>query len=185
MTRHEAFQSSEMRAAPVDVITLLALLERAKTAIDSRRHQIADVLSGDCDQIAVARHAARKRSKRASQVQRLDDLRQLLLWLSRAQPLTSHDGLALQKSHITREQRPLLSRRDRRQFRIVQPVAVTSIETKQTQEARECPEMHVCNEARRTQRLGSEPMEGRNVEPLELGIHRHALAAQQLAIESH
>ena len=44
----------------------------------------------------------------AFQVQRLHDLRHLLLGIARPQPLPPHDGLALQQPHITREQDPLL-----------------------------------------------------------------------------
>ena len=150
-----------------------------------RRDQTGDIRPRDRSKDTVARHAARERPKRTLQLERLDDLHHLLLGIARTQPLPTHDGLAFEQSHVTRQEYPLLACRDRGQLRIVEPIAVAGVEAEQTQVPRESPEMDVGHEAWLSQRLWSESMEWRDIETLELGIHRNPLAATQSAIETY
>src|SRR5262245_1811396 len=99
--------------------------------------------------------------------------------------LPPDNRLAFEQPDVARQQNPLLARRNRRKLSIVQSVAVESVEAKQAEETRERSEVDIGDESRLAQRLRAEAVKWRDVESLEFGIDRDALAAMQLVSETH
>ena len=102
--RDEALQPREMGPAPVDSLTIPASPERPKPAKDAQRHEPLDILALHRGEKTITGQATGKWTEGSFQLERLDDLFNLSLGIARAQPLPSHHRLALEQTHITRQQ---------------------------------------------------------------------------------
>src|SRR5690606_31886984 len=179
--RDDGLELRLVGACPVDPAAAVAAHELPLRRRDLRRHLRRGLLRAHGPQRAVALHAAGERAKPVREVERADDLLELLQRIGRAQPVAVRDPSVAQDSAVAGQDDAPLADRQVDDGAIVEVVAPQRVEADEAQVSGQRAEMHVEHEARDPERLRPQARDGRDVDPLEDGIHRDALAAEEPA----
>ncbi len=148
------------------------------------RQLVLDFRLIDVSNRTAALQATCKGRNAAPEVERLDDLLKLAVRFHRANGVRVRYRISLEKPAIAREHDPLLIASTEGDGSVVQITLIDGIETKEPQVARELSQMHVRNEFRIAERLGTKPSDTRNVQPLEHRVDGHALATGEAMLET-
>src|SRR3990172_12775590 len=159
----ERLQPREMRSRPVDLLAALAAKEAVVLHPRVQGKPLFDEAARNRSNRSVALEAAREGCESSPEVERVDDLEELAVRLHLAHEVAMGHRPSLEKAPVAGEHDSSLVAGARGDAGVVELALVDGVEADEPQIPGELSQMHVRDELRLAQRLGTKTGEARGV----------------------